>query len=113
MQYIEGGSLQEFIEQFTSQGELMPLRQVLRIARGIATALDALHRSGIVHRDIKPSNVLLRKDGTPVLVDMGIAALKDRYDNTVLTATGALIGTPQYMAPPLCQYRVRHSKPTI
>jgi serine/threonine protein kinase len=98
MQYIEGGSLQELIGQFTAQGELLPLAQVLQIAKGIVAALGAAHERGIVHRDIKPSNILLRKDGSPVLVDLGIAALQN-YEETVITHTGALIGTPHYMAP--------------
>lgn len=59
-------------------------------------ALRAAHAVGIEHRDVKPPNVLLRPDGRPVLTDFGIAAIRE---HTSLTATGAVIGSPDYMAP--------------
>jgi hypothetical protein len=62
----------------------------------VLAALRAAHEAGIQHRDVKPGNVLLRADGTPVLTDFGIAALRE---STALTATGTLIGSPEYIAP--------------
>jgi serine/threonine protein kinase len=62
----------------------------------VLSALRAAHAAGIQHRDVKPGNVLLRPDGTPVLTDFGIAALQE---SPGLTATGMLIGSPEYMAP--------------
>ncbi|MBM4037614.1 MAG: hypothetical protein FJ290_03790 [Planctomycetes bacterium] len=71
-------------------------RAFARIALTLARALGYLHGKGIVHRDIKPSNVVLRPDGSPVLMDMGVA--RGPNDITV-TSSGAVVGTPRYLAP--------------
>jgi serine/threonine protein kinase/N-acetylneuraminic acid mutarotase len=71
--------------------------QVAAILRPIASALDYAHSLGVLHRDVKPSNVLLRRDGTPVLADFGIAKMMDQPRG--ITRTGAVVGTPEYMAP--------------
>ncbi|MBW5481223.1 WD40 repeat domain-containing serine/threonine-protein kinase [Streptomyces bambusae] len=68
--------------------------RLLRLAAGVATALAAIHRAGVVHRDLKPGNVLLGPDG-PRIIDFGIARAPDMS----LTATGAIMGTYGYMAP--------------
>jgi serine/threonine protein kinase len=94
MQYIDGGSLKDRLQQLDRR--LMPVSQALRIVRQVAVGLNVAHRAGIVHRDIKPSNILLRPNGMPVLVDLGIAAVKAGQK---LTQTGTLIGTPHYMSP--------------
>lgn len=91
MELVSGGSLEDLL-----RGGPRPPAEVARIGRGVLAALDAAHRAGIQHRDVKPGNVLLRPDGTPVLTDFGIAALQD---STQLTATGSIIGSPEYMAP--------------
>ncbi|MEU1279005.1 serine/threonine-protein kinase [Streptomyces sp. NPDC005805] len=91
MELVEGVSLQERLEQ----GPLSPA-EAARTGRQILSALRAAHAAGIQHRDVKPANVLLRQDGTAVLTDFGIAAL---HDSTALTATGELVGSPEYMAP--------------
>ena len=70
--------------------------EAARIGRDVLAALRAAHAAGILHRDVKPGNVLLRPDGGAVLTDFGIAAL---HDSTQLTATGEVIGSPEYMAP--------------
>lgn len=72
------------------------LRQVMRWTADVASGLAAVHAAGVVHRDVKPSNIIIRPNGTAVLLDFGIAA-KD--DQATLTATGAAVGTPAYMAP--------------
>ncbi|MFC8721750.1 protein kinase [Kitasatospora sp. NPDC057198] len=91
MELVPGGSLADRI----GRGPLAP-QEAARIGRGLLSALTAAHAAGIQHRDVKPGNVLLRADGTPVLTDFGIAALSE---STSLTATGALIGSPEYIAP--------------
>lgn len=69
----------------------------LKIVRQVASALDYAHKRGFIHRDIKPDNIMFRHDGTPVLVDFGIA--KAVGATTKLTRTGMSIGTPHYMSP--------------
>jgi tRNA A-37 threonylcarbamoyl transferase component Bud32 len=91
MELVTGGSLDGRIKR----GPLPP-QEVARIGRGVLAALRAAHAAGIQHRDVKPANVLLRLDGTPVLTDFGIAALSEANS---LTQTGALVGSPEYVAP--------------
>jgi serine/threonine-protein kinase len=111
MEYIAGKSLRQLLDQ----GRLEPAR-ALRIARGILAGLGAAHAKGVVHRDLKPENVVLvQKDGDPDFVkvlDFGIAKLDPNELSrpsgrpaaaakaaSPLTRAGAIIGTPEYMAP--------------
>jgi len=96
MQYIDGKSLQDVITAAEIRRQPFPANYALSLTATIANALEVAHQARIVHRDIKPSNVLLRQDGTPVLVDLGIAAVEG---GAKLTHTGTLIGTPHYMSP--------------
>ncbi|MFF6783395.1 protein kinase [Streptomyces sp. NPDC012510] len=91
MELVSGGSLADRL----AQGP-MPPAEAARIGRQVLAALTAAHDAGIQHRDVKPANVLLRPDGRPVLTDFGIAAIRE---TTGLTATGSVIGTPDFMAP--------------
>ncbi|NHC44440.1 serine/threonine-protein kinase [Motilibacter aurantiacus] len=91
MRYVQGRSLPQHV---TAHG---PLRgEALReLVVGLARALVTIHSVGVVHRDLKPGNVLLA-DGSPVVVDFGVALLAD---DIRLTSTGLLLGTPGYVAP--------------
>ncbi|HVM44711.1 MAG TPA: serine/threonine-protein kinase, partial [Candidatus Thermoplasmatota archaeon] len=71
--------------------------QAARLARDVAGALGALHAAGVVHRDVKPENVLLREDGSAVLLDLGSAG--DARSSATVLAGGAHPGTPTYMSP--------------
>ncbi|MEU6251155.1 serine/threonine-protein kinase [Streptomyces sp. NPDC047043] len=89
--YVPGPSLAEAVAR---RGPL-PVPAVLWLMAGVAEALQAIHGEGIVHRDLKPSNVLLAADG-PRVIDFGISLASDITSHT---ATGAAVGTPQFMAP--------------
>ncbi len=91
LEYVGGGSLAERLG-----GKPQPADEAARLVRALALAVHAAHRQGIVHRDLKPANVLLAEDGTPKVTDFGLAK---RLDEAGLTQTGAVLGTPSYMAP--------------
>ncbi len=80
-----------------SDGSPLSPRRAAEITRDLAGALAAIHALGIVHRDLKPGNVLIRPDGSPVLLDFGLA--RDTESGDRLTQTGMITGTPSYMAP--------------
>ncbi|MEU1820426.1 serine/threonine-protein kinase [Streptomyces roseifaciens] len=90
--FLPGPSLSEALEA----GGALPEEAVRLLAAGLAQALADIHRADLVHRDLKPSNVLLTEDGVRV-VDFGIARAADHQ--TKLTHTGAVIGSPAFMAP--------------
>ncbi|HET6867004.1 MAG TPA: serine/threonine-protein kinase [Solirubrobacteraceae bacterium] len=92
MEYVEGETLADVIG---SRGPLTPT-EAIRVLRGVGAALDAIHDRGIVHRDVKPANVLLGRDGTVKLADLGVADVADR---TRITTPDALVGSFSYMAP--------------
>lgn len=89
--FVPGPSLAEVV----GAGGALPTATVRALGSRLADALVAVHEAGLIHRDVKPGNVLLALDG-PRLIDFGIA----RHEGaTALTTTGAVIGTPGYLAP--------------
>ncbi|MEU7531231.1 protein kinase [Saccharothrix sp. NPDC042600] len=91
MELVRGTSLDARLRE----GVLSPA-EAARVGRDVLAALRSAHSAGVMHRDVKPGNVLLRTDGSAVLTDFGIAALQG---STQLTATGDVIGSPEYIAP--------------
>ena len=93
--YMPGGSLRERLQR---DGKLS-VRETLRIAEEVGTALDYAHRAGFVHRDVKPENILFA-DGHALLADFGVArVIFGAGSKDEVTAAGIAIGTPEYMSP--------------
>jgi serine/threonine-protein kinase len=90
--YVVGRNLAELIE---SEGPLA-LSPLVRTTSEIATALDTLHREGLVHRDVKPANIMVDESGASFLTDFGLAK---GAAATVLTRPGRVVGTLDYLAP--------------
>ncbi len=103
LEYMEGGTL---------AGKLRagPLsnREAAETVEALARAMHFAHRRGIVHRDLKPANVLLTTDGQPKVTDFGLAK---HLDSSGQTQTGAVMGTPSYMAPEQAAGRVKEIGP--
>ncbi len=91
-EFVDGRTLHELLQE---RG-LLPSEVAARIGVKLCLALAYAHRAGIIHRDLKPENVMLRADGTVKLMDFGIARF---LDETTVTMTGALVGSPAYMSP--------------
>jgi serine/threonine-protein kinase len=92
--YIDGESLRA---RLTRERQL-PVDEAVRLAVGVASALQYAHRQGVIHRDLKPDNILLQ-EGQPLLADFGIALAVSNAGGSRVTQTGLSLGTPQYMSP--------------
>jgi len=92
MEYVRGITLKHLL----SQNRLLPTAAGLRIARQICSGLAAAHAAGVIHRDIKPQNILIEPNGAVKIMDFGIARLSE---DKGLTATGIVVGTPDYISP--------------
>lgn len=93
MELVDGVSLKKHLQEKKRLGEEEGLELMAQAARGLAAA----HAKGLVHRDVKPDNMLLDKDRKHLrIVDFGLVT--DSASDTQLTATGAYLGTPQYMS---------------
>ncbi|HTI14717.1 MAG TPA: protein kinase [Dictyobacter sp.] len=93
MPFVEGGTLRDYI----AKREQLTLEEAGSFLEQIASALQHAHDHGVLHRDVKPSNILLRLDGHAYLADFGLA--KAKLEAEYRTHSGAMVGTPEYMAP--------------
>jgi serine/threonine-protein kinase len=93
MEFVDGEPLSARL----AREERLPAAAAMRIVAEAASALDAVHASGIVHRDVKPSNLLLRPDGSVVLLDFGVA--RSAAVTSVTGTNAGVLGTALYMAP--------------
>ena len=91
LEWCDGGSLGNKLEA----GPL-PARDAATIVEKLADAVQCAHEKGVIHRDLKPTNILLTGDGTAKIADFGLAK---KVDATEQTRSGAVMGTPNYMAP--------------
>ena len=105
MEYVDGESLPQWIARTTnsdaatdSGSRRTRVDAALHLVEQIARAVHAAHEAGVIHRDLKPQNIMLRRDGSPVVLDFGLAR-DDRDDGEVLTMQGDVLGTPAYMPP--------------
>ncbi|MFE2129654.1 protein kinase domain-containing protein [Streptomyces amritsarensis] len=89
--FVPGPTLQAVLARVGS----LPPDTLTVLAAGLAEALEAIHRAGVIHRDLKPANIIVAEDG-PRVIDFGIARA---LDGTALTQTGLQVGTPGFLAP--------------
>ena len=92
MAFIEGPTL----AQWVAEHPLSQKQAAVLVAR-LALAMQEAHDKGVIHRDLKPANIALDEKGKPVILDFGLARLTAAH--TKMTHTGAIFGTPAYMAP--------------
>jgi tetratricopeptide (TPR) repeat protein len=92
LEFLDGGSLAQRLD-----GKPLAAKEAARLVKALAQAVQLAHSRNIVHRDLKPANILLAADGTPKVTDFGLARRLDSQSGQ--TQSGAILGTPAYMAP--------------
>ena len=98
MEFVDGPSLREVVDRQFQEGLTITLdyvAEILYYAVQLCDALEAAHNKGIVHRDIKPDNIMVTRDGIVKITDFGIVHIEE----ATFTPSGAMLGTPRYMAP--------------
>src|SRR5262249_17070167 len=103
LEFCPGGSLDDKLRK----GAMAPA-EAAALVETLARAMEAAHQAGGVHRDRKPANVLLGRDGEPKVTDFGLAK---KVDESRLTASGTIMGTPSYMAPEQAEGRSKDVGP--
>ncbi len=91
-EFLEGESLTSAL----GRAGRFDIARTVQLLDPVLSALEAVHARGIIHRDLKPDNIMLLRDGTPKLIDFGIARISNAPS---MTMTGAVFGTPHYMSP--------------
>jgi len=94
LELVRGQSLRELL----TEGKAFPAEVVACAGEVMCSALTEAHSAGIIHRDIKPANIMVAEGGRLVLADFGVARLEEE-DSSLVTRTGALLGTPAFMSP--------------
>lgn len=92
LEFVEGGTLSQKLKEGPISG-----KEAAQLVKQIALGMAAAHEAGVIHRDLKPDNILLNADGVPKITDFGLA--KRVEGGSGITQTGAIMGTPSYMAP--------------
>ena len=95
LEFVDGKD----VEQLLKSRERLPPKRATDLVRQIAEALAHLHEKGVVHRDIKPSNIMVRRDGSAVLTDLGLARAAEEEGDGGITRAGYTVGTVDYMSP--------------
>ena len=109
MRLVAGRTLAQILAEAKQRGStnastawpprnVLEVRSVLHLFERVARALHAAHEAGVVHRDVKPGNVMIAEDGSPVLLDFGLAR-DEQGELEQLTQSGDVFGTPAYMSP--------------
>src|SRR6266545_3594210 len=103
LEFCPGSSLNRKLD-----GTPLPPQQAAQLVETLARAMQAAHEANVIHRDLKPANVLLAADGSPKITDFGLAK---KLDDEGETQSGAIMGTPSYMAPEQARGKVRELGP--
>jgi serine/threonine protein kinase len=93
MVFLDGRDLRQILKEYADKHQLMPIRDVVSITRGVANALDYAHSRGVIHRDIKPSNIVIDTENKAILTDFGLALTMS--EGTL----GDTFGSAHYIAP--------------
>ena len=94
MEYVRGLPLNKYVRQ-----NKLSLEDALDLFTKVCSAIDHAHRRGVIHRDLKPSNILVDVQGTPCVMDFGLAKMLAGPTHTLVSISGELVGTLPYMSP--------------
>ena len=94
MDYVRGVPLNQFVRD-----KKLPLEEALKLFGTVCDAVNYAHQKGVIHRDLKPSNILVDVDGTPKVLDFGLAKQFASPVESLVSVTGQVVGTLPYMSP--------------